>query len=440
MKTAVIGAGFAGLAAADELAKAGHQVVVWEKFKKAGGMSAGFSADDWRWTAEHHYHHIFASDHHVLNWVERLELADQVEFTPAVSAGYRQKQINRLDSPVSLLLHPQLSFMAKLRTAAGLGFCKLRPNGLSLERWTAAEFIQTVMGRESWEKLWQPLFAGKFGAAADQINAAWFWARIHTRSQRLGYFKGGFQRLADLAVKKLFDQGVKFQFQTKVSRIKQTRSGWELTAKPLNSKKTAVNQAGSFYFDQVLFTGHSRELVQISPDLPDWYQQQLKKLTGLGAVSLLLELDEPLLPDDTYWLNINQPDWPFLAVVEHTNLVSPDHYGHKHLVYAGNYLPAADPLYDLDKQELFDRYLPYLRQLNPGYDFTHNLNGCYLFKTEFAQPVVKTNHSRILPKTSTPLSGLYWAGIEQVYPYDRGINYAVKIGREAASLVDESCK
>jgi hypothetical protein len=58
-----------------------------------------------------------------------------------------------------------------------------------------------------------------------------------------------------------------------------------------------------------------------------------------------------------------------------------------------------------------------------------------LFKDEQAQPVVKKNHSQILPLVDTPLQGLFWASMEHVYPYDRGINYAVKLGRDTAQKI-----
>ena len=88
--------------------------------------------------------------------------------------------------------------------------------------------------------------------------------------------------------------------------------------------------------------------------------------------------------------------------------------------------------------ELLEKYKPYLQQINPDFNFDQHLNDCFLFKTKFAQPVVETNHSRLLPEISTPLDDLFWAGIEQVYPYDRGINYAVKIGRQAAKQINDT--
>jgi len=45
------------------------------------------------------------------------------------------------------------------------------------------------------------------------------------------------------------------------------------------------------------------------------------------------------------------------------------------------------------------------------------------------------NHSQNIPDIRTPLSGLYFASMSQVYPWDRGTNFAVEIGRRAAEMM-----
>lgn len=53
----------------------------------------------------------------------------------------------------------------------------------------------------------------------------------------------------------------------------------------------------------------------------------------------------------------------------------------------------------------------------------------------YAQPVPFVNHSEAIPPLQTPLPGVLWASMSQVYPWDRGTNYAVAMGREAARLI-----
>jgi protoporphyrinogen oxidase len=75
------------------------------------------------------------------------------------------------------------------------------------------------MGQEAWQVIWEPLFQAKFARFKDQINMAWFWARVHPRSAQLGYVKGGFKRLAELIVQRLKKAGVHSNLLRKCNKL-----------------------------------------------------------------------------------------------------------------------------------------------------------------------------------------------------------------------------
>ena len=60
-----------------------------------------------------------------------------------------------------------------------------------------------------------------------------------------------------------------------------------------------------------------------------------------------------------------------------------------------------------------------------------------LFKTPFSQPIIPINYSKIMPPFETPLKNVYLTNIQQVYPWDRGTNYAVELGQKIAKIVSE---
>ena len=74
---------------------------------------------------------------------------------------------------------------------------KAMPNPRLLEGRTAAGWTRRWMGSAAYETVWEPLLRGKFGDAAPEIAMPWFWARVHDRTQQLGYLRGGFQQLYD---------------------------------------------------------------------------------------------------------------------------------------------------------------------------------------------------------------------------------------------------
>lgn len=439
-KIAIIGAGFGGLSAAWDLVKAGHSVEIFEASDRPGGLATGFSKNGWDWTLEKHYHHVFTTDTDYQRLLSELGLTKKLFFSRVRTATRYQRESVALDSPTSLLKFKYISLLSRLRTGFGLALCKLNPFGKLLERFTAKDLIVTVMGSESWRVIWQPLFAGKFGKLAREINGAWFWARIFARSASLGYYQGGFAvSAADIAAA-LVEKGAKINYGQPVFSL-QTKS----TIGKQEEVVSLTTKAGTIEFDRVLMTTDAHLTLRIlepmlnkstQGGITTSFVRKAKSLQGLGAQTLVLELSEEFFTDKTYWLNINEKQWPFLAVVEQSQLTGTAAYGGSHIVYVAKYLAPSDPLFGKTAQELIELYAPYLEQLRPG--FRNTIVQSWVFAERFAQPIVRPMHSRNLPPLVTPFAGIYWASMQHVYPFDRGINYAVRIGRTAAALINTS--
>jgi protoporphyrinogen oxidase len=176
-------------------------------------------------------------------------------------------------------------------------------------------------------------------------------------------------------------------------------------------------------------------LARLSPGLPADYLQGLLDLKSMGAVVMVLALKQRLSEQGYYWFNLPKAaGFPFLALVEHTNFVSEQHFGGDHIVYAGDYLEPDHEYFKLSKDELLQRFLPAFSGINPA--FTPDwVRDSWLFRTAYAQPVPLVSHSRNIPAIQTPIANLFFASMSQVYPWDRGTNFAVEIGRRAARLM-----
>jgi len=276
-------------------------------------------------------------------------------------------------------------------------------------------------GDRVYEAMWEPMLKGKFGPHYKDVNMAWMWARIHARTSRLGTYEGGFQAFADQFADILKDMGLVLHLSTPVRHISQDL--------------TVQSTRGEEAFERVLVTTSPQLLSRLVPALPDQYHQGLRGLKSMGAMVLTLSLERQLSPQGYYWYNIpKEKGFPFLAVVEHTNFLSPDYFGGDHIVYCGDYLVPDHEYFDLSKEEILSIYLPGLARINPDFDATWVKN-TWLYRTRYAQPVPELNHSQNIPDIRTPLPGLYFASMSQVYPWDRGTNFAVEIGRRAADLI-----
>ncbi len=422
MKIAIIGAGITGLTAAYDLTKSGNKVVLFESASQVGGLASGFKADGWDWTLERFYHHWFASDRHVLALAAELGCRAKVIFPRPTTVMYHRGQFHPLDSPMAVLRFPGLGWgMRKLRFGLTTLYLRLSHDWHPLERVTAAEWLTRWAGERVYRTMWEPLLLGKFGRFAPQIPMSWMWARLHARTPRLGTFEGGFQAFLEIIADRVRAQGGEIRLQHPVTRITSS----------MESGVHVESDGSKHHFERCLTTCSPQQLAKLAPQLPSNYRRQLLQLQSMGAVVLVLALKQHL--SEHYWFNLPaQAGFPFLALVEHTNFVSPTHFGGKHIVYCGDYLESDHEYFRLQKEELLERFLPALSRFNADFEAGW-VQRSWLFRSRYAQPVPRVNGSRTVPALRTPLPSLWLASMSQIYPWDRGTNYAIELGRRVAA-------
>jgi protoporphyrinogen oxidase len=415
------------MAAAFDLARAGRKVTIFEAADHVGGLASGFKEPQWDWSVEKFYHHWFASDRHILELIDELGCRDKVIFPRPYTVMYHNGKFYPFDSIPTALRFPALGWgLHKIRFGLVGSYLRLSGNWRSLERVTADAWMRKWAGRHVYELMWRPLLLGKFSEKyAQQVNMAWMWARLKARTTRLGTFRGGFQAFADVLADRLRQSGVDIRLSTVVRQI-ASRPGGGFTI------DTAYDVA---HFDRVLATTSPAALAGLAPSLPQAYLKGLLNLKSMGAVVIILALKHQLSREGFYWFSLpKSAGFPFLALVEHTNFISPDYFGGDHIVYIGDYLNPDHEYFRLSQEKLVERFLPSLSKINP--DFSQDwVRKVWLFRTNYAQPVPLLNQSKNIPSIETPLPGFYFASMSQVYPWDRGTNFAVALGRKVAKLI-----
>jgi len=426
MKIAIIGAGYAGLSAAYDLRKAEHKVVIYEAAEYVGGLASGFKEPHWDWSVEKFYHHWFQSDNHMLGLIKELGLDDKVIFPRPLTVMLYKDKFYPFDSIINALRFPGLGFgFNKIRFGFVGLFLRLTNNWRALEKTTTDAWMMKWAGKQVYEQMWKPMLIGKFGPFFKDVNMAWMWARIKARTSRLGTFEGGFQNFSDLFAEKLRGMGVEIRLGTGVKFIKKNQAGG------LSIDAGGVIES----FDKVLVTTSPGLMSKLCPDLPENYLKGLLELKSMGAVVMVLSFKHQLSKDGYYWFNLpKDAGYPMLALVEHTNYVSSEHFGGDHIVYAGDYLEVGHEYFSLSDDELLERFIPAFKKINPAFEQDW-IKKIWVNKTNYAQPVPLVNHSKNIPSIQTPVDGLYFASMSQVYPWDRGTNFAVEIGRRAARLI-----
>lgn len=432
-RIAVIGGGFCGLSAAYDLAQSGWEVTVFESQSKLGGLAGVFEISP-NVYLEKFYHHWFTNDLHILDLIRELGLESSLSPKPTNTGLYFANSIFRLASPFDLLKFNPISLISRIRTGLMALLARRINDFRELEQISAADWIKKVAGNESYNVVWRPLLEGKFGPEAENISAVWFWNKLKLRGasrgksgkEELYYIKGGFKKLLDRLEEKLRELGVKIELGATVQEISQ--EGEQVYVKSADAAQSLRE------FEAVLVTTPVPIYSKLVPALSESDKSQLSKIRYLGNICLILVLNKSL--SETYWLNIADPNFPFVGIIEHTNFDSKDNYGGNHIVYLSKYLPTSDPRYNFSTSELFEYSLPYIQKMFPEFSREQVVN-TFAWKEPYSQPVIVKRYSEIIPPIKTPFSRIFLSTMAQVYPEDRGTSYAVRGGREAVKLINQ---
>lgn len=426
MKIAIVGAGATGLSAAYDLSKAGHHVTVYEAQDTVGGLAAGFKEPHWDWTLEKFYHHWFASDSAIKELIRELGWQDKLQYHRPTTVAYHRGDFYPLDSVASVLKFPGLDLTQTTRFGFVTLYLKYLARWQQLESSTAHRWLNRWYGETVYHTLWQPMLEGKFGPFYQDVNMAWMWARLKARTPQLGTFEGGFQSFFSSLADHLTRNGSTFMLETPVQKIELKHKQIEVTARD--------NKA---MYEQVLVTLSPQFFARLTPSLPQEYLHDIHQLKHTGAVVVIFALKQPLSPEGHYWYNLPKSEgFPFLSLVEHTNFVDPQHFGGDHLVYCGDYRLPEHKYFSLPEKQLTRTFQSSLTTINPKFESSW-IKKTWVFRAPYAQPVPFTHHSQNIPSINTPIKNLFFASMSHIYPWDRGTNFAVNLGRQVAQRMME---
>jgi protoporphyrinogen oxidase len=235
---------------------------------------------------------------------------------------------------------------------------------------------------------------------------------------------GSFDRLVQALCRRIEEKGGRLHLKDAVERIDRAEKGFRLVARQQ-----------SLPVDQVVVATPIPDYLAIAGHLLAGEERgRLEQMQATAALCMVLELDRSLTP--YYWLNIADPEIPFGGLIEHTNFIPAERYGGRRILYISKYMMPDDPLYQMSRQQLLQHYLPGLRRINPELDPSWVLDS-HLFRADYAQPVVTVGYRRLIPDFRTPVPGLYLTSMGQIYPEDRGQNYAIAYGDKVARCLLE---
>ena len=403
MKIGVIGGGLTGLVAASRLAKE-HEVDIYEKMPYLGGCLSSYNVNNY-WI-ERYYHHCFSADTNLFSLIEETGLSDKLEWRTGTTGYFANNRIYPLNTPLQILLYPQLSLTDKIRLA-GLTLHAKKTDLKTLDNIPADQYIIRNLGKNVYSSFFEPLLKSKFGDRRTEVSAAWLFSRIAIRSDRgisgehLGYLNGGFHQLIDALEKSIAGKGGVIQKQSPVLSVFHKNGVWE---------------ANGTRYDAIISTIPPQELERIGgPALPHIPYQ------GAACMTIAIERE---VTGGIYWLNMKDAA-PYGAVIAHTNFIPFNRYG-EHIVYLASYFSGTVPPH-LDTRMLED----FCNRFSVRTDEIH---WSRMAIDSWAGPVYTTGYRSLIPAYEQ--QGLYMAGMfsRTNYP-ERSMEGSIRAGSEVAECI-----
>lgn len=432
---AVVGAGFTGLTSAYTLAKMGHNVTVIEAEKTLGGLVAGFEVDGL--PLEKAYHFLYKTDKHIINLANEIGVGDKLHFhASSVAMAYGGK-IYPFMTPMDLLRFSPLSFIDRVRAGVVALYLGKVTKWKKFAEVTAYKWMLRWGGKEVTRVIWEPVLRGKFFDKYDKIAMSYLWSRVYVRAnskdrgdvtEKLGYFEGGFRTFTNTLVEKSKELGVIFMPETKPEAIIQKGNSVEV-----------VLEGTPYCYDACLVTTPShvfKKLIDVKENtVSEAYKEKLSAIEYLGAVLMVFTTDKKFT--DYYWHNVNDLDKPFLVLLSLSALVGTENLQGKHVYYVGAYVPHDHKYYTMTDGEIQELWVNGIKDIFPSFD-PSTITSTNIFRFKNAQHIVEPYYEDKIVPYQSELPNIYLSNYTQIFPDDRGTNYAVEEGVKVATLIDQN--
>jgi protoporphyrinogen oxidase len=424
---AIVGAGPMGLAAAVHLLDAGHQVDIYERDDRIGGMSAAFDFDGL--SIERYYHFICKTDDPLFALLRRYGIADALKWTDTKMGYFYRGRLFKWGTPLALLSFPHLGPISKLRYALHVMHTKGIRDWSALDKVEAGAWIRKWIGARAYEVMWKDAFGLKFFEYKDNLSASWIGTRIkrialsrrNLMHESLGYLEGGSMTLLDRMAADITSRGGRIHLCAGIDEVVSE-----------DGRVTGIRSGGQFQaYDAVVSTAPIQYVPAMVPGLPEGFRQQVEAVENIPVACVILKLRHAV--SENFWMNISDPRIAIPGVIEYSNLNPGAEPGQK-ILYAPFYMPRTHPKWGHGNQQLIDEVIGYLHMLNPGFSPDWVL-ASHCHRYEFAQTICPPGFQDMLPPMRTPVEGFFMADTAYYYPEDRSISESVEVGRRLAREV-----
>ena len=431
LNIAIIGGGVYGLSAAYFLSKQGHNVTVFERDEKLGGLASSFDFDGC--LIEKYYHFICRGDDDLIELCDEIGLGQKLSWRSTKMSFFYEGKLYPFGTPLDLIFFKPVSLLGRVRFGFNIIYARSLKYWQGLESEPASQWLTRHIGRQAYDVIWKPLLKIKFGEYAEEVAASWMWHRIHRvaksrnkflQREMLGYLVGGSGLLIDRLSEKITKMGGTIRLSCPVTSVVLS-----------DGAVTGVRREGQVEeFDRVVSTVALPLVCRLLPKECAEYRSRLARVKFIGVVCMILKLSRQFT--DSFWVNINDSDIPFNGIIEYTNLNPRPDLSGKKIAYIPFYLMTSNERYSCDDQSLLNEYSTALRlvstDFSPGW-----IRDWRVFRDPYAQAICTTNFSQLVPEQKSPFKGFYLIDSTQLYPSDRTISGMIGLSKQLADTIGE---
>lgn len=224
-------------------------------------------------------------------------------------------------------------------------------------------------------------------------------------------------------------EGVDIQTNSRISSITKTADRRFLLMVEQGANKHEET------FDSIVSTLPTPTLAAVSEKVLSAQEiTKFKKLKYLGAANLIVEMEEKVFEKE-YWVSMCTDKIPSLVFLQHTNFVDKSHYNGHNILYVASYCEPDDPLMHMSTEQMLEMYLPAIEKIVGSKCKVYD---AFVWRAKHAQPIFDKDFLVNVPTFNTSDPHFFIANLDMTYPYDRGTNFAVKLGKDVAALVLQS--
>ncbi len=400
-RIAIVGAGLMGMALAQRLTSAGHQVVLYERETQVGGLSTYHDYGEFFW--DRFYHVILPSDQALIGFLQHIGLGEALQWRPTRTGFYVHGRMHSISTSIEFLRFPLLGLVGKARLAWTLFYGSRINNWRVLEQQTVEQWLRRLSGRATFEVMWLPLLKAKLGEHYKRTSAVFIWSYIKRLfsardksigKEQLGHVKGGYRSVF-----------------MRLSEIIEANGGQVRTGTTVNAVVAAEQggmqihtQGKTEHFDKVVCTSPVPVLERmLGPGLID-VQGKDGQVEYLGVVVVVLVTRVPVLP--YYVVNIADESLPFTGVIGMSNVVDARNTGGRYLTYLPRYVLADDPFLAQPDEVIREQFLAAFSRLLPAFD-PQTLCSVHVNRARQVQPLQTLGYSTHVPQVRTRHNDLF---------------------------------